>query len=594
MKKAIVYVNIILSVVTIFVLFFVDDKYVPMGFVLLNAILYIYSLVDKKEQKDIVGKTDAVRNEILGGSLLLFKLNSDGKITYAKDVLCEILGKKRGEVEGIQLNQILKKSQENSKNIKDIASILKANGRWNGELVFEGNAGKQIYLRSTIFPISANKDLKEFLLVCYDITEYIDAKIELQKRVFENPLTGYANRQKLMHDEHCLSQKYDSALILISIASFGEINEFFGFDKGDEILIKVSNWIYRNLPGNNSLFYKLYSENFAVLVTQPFGEGQIKEYVDKINTLITKEKFNIGDDNEIDIRFTFGAAQGRKNLLKYANWALRHAKKDKKVLRIFRPGDMGQKTYEEETILHRMLKEALSSHGVIPYYQPIMNVRSGVIEKFETLMRIRQDNGEVISPSEFIEISKKTRLHPYLTREMMDNSFDIYNVSKADFSINISAEDILNSDISKSIMIAIKNSGFAHRIVFEILETEGISHYDEVLKFIETARSMGCKIAIDDFGDGYSNFEHLLWMNVDYVKLDQSIMGSIDRNPDTQIIVKSLVSFTRNMGIKTIAEFVHSESIFQKVKEFGIDYAQGNYIGEPKGELVNKPKFLGG
>ncbi len=119
------------------------------------------------------------------------------------------------------------------------------------------------------------------------------------------------------------------------------------------------------------------------------------------------------------------------------------------------------------------------------------------------------------------------------------------------------------------------------KIAFEILESERIESYDEVGKFINTVKIAGAKISIDDFGSGYSNFEHILRLNVDYIKIDASMIKNIDTDRNSQIIVETIVGFARRLGIETIAEYVHTEEVFNKVKELGVDMSQGYYFSPP-------------
>ena len=118
--------------------------------------------------------------------------------------------------------------------------------------------------------------------------------------------------------------------------------------------------------------------------------------------------------------------------------------------------------------------------------------------------------------------------------------------------------------------------------IFEILESEGIENYQEVISFINQIKSLGARIAIDDFGTGYSNFEHLLRLDVDYIKIDGSLIKNIVTDDKHRLIVETIVSFAKRIGIKTVAEFVSDEKILQTIKEIGISCAQGYHIGKPE------------
>ena len=132
----------------------------------------------------------------------------------------------------------------------------------------------------------------------------------------------------------------------------------------------------------------------------------------------------------------------------------------------------------------------------------------------------------------------------------------------------------------------LEKSGIGERIIFEIIESEGIENFDKVLEFITDVKRYGTKISIDDFGTGYSNFEYLMKLKVDYIKIDGSMIKNIDNDKSAQMIIASIVSFAKNMNIKTVAEFVHSKNVYEKVKELGVDYSQGYYFGEPTGQIT--------
>ncbi|RUM62378.1 MAG: EAL domain-containing protein, partial [Sulfurimonas sp.] len=120
-----------------------------------------------------------------------------------------------------------------------------------------------------------------------------------------------------------------------------------------------------------------------------------------------------------------------------------------------------------------------------------------------------------------------------------------------------------------------------HRLIFEITETEEIEDYIFVNKFIQTIKGYGARVAIDDFGTGYANFEHIISLDVDFIKIDGSLIRNIDTNSESQAIAEAIVAFSQKLGSKTIVEFVHNEAVYEKVKAMGADYSQGYFLGEP-------------
>ena len=138
----------------------------------------------------------------------------------------------------------------------------------------------------------------------------------------------------------------------------------------------------------------------------------------------------------------------------------------------------------------------------------------------------------------------------------------------------------------------LKKYNVADRVVWEILEDESIKDYEVLIEFIKEVKKLGSKIAIDDFGTGYSNFSYLLKMDIDYLKLDASIIKHLDNDENSKKIVETIKTFADKMGAKTIAEFVCNKKIFDEVKNVGIDFAQGYYIDEPRAEIGGNYKNL--
>jgi EAL domain-containing protein (putative c-di-GMP-specific phosphodiesterase class I) len=152
---------------------------------------------------------------------------------------------------------------------------------------------------------------------------------------------------------------------------------------------------------------------------------------------------------------------------------------------------------------------------------------------------------------------------------------------KASISINLSIIDILDPKIVSFILDKIDSFDDPSRLSFEILESEGIENYQEVFDFIKKLKKRGCKIAIDDFGSGYSSFEHMLNLQVDLLKIDASLVKNIDTNKNARITTHAIVTFAKTIGVKTCAEYVHSETILALLKGMGVDYAQGYHLGKP-------------
>ena len=228
---------------------------------------------------------------------------------------------------------------------------------------------------------------------------------------------------------------------------------------------------------------------------------------------------------------------------------------------------------------------ALSENRIIAHYQPIYNYKTGKIEKYEALMRLIED-GKVIYPNEYLNIAKKTRIYPELTYKMVEKVISKFSTIDKEFSINLSIEDLMNEELMSFLYDFAEQKDVFEKMVLEIVESEEIEDSTSVTKLLKIFKDRGCKIAIDDFGSGYSNYDYLIKLQADFIKIDGSIIKHLLEDEKAQTLVKSIVSFAKKSDIKVIAEFVSSKELDDMLRKMDIDYAQGFYHGKPMEELL--------
>jgi len=229
--------------------------------------------------------------------------------------------------------------------------------------------------------------------------------------------------------------------------------------------------------------------------------------------------------------------------------------------------------------LHQSLSK--EGKGIIPYVQPIFNTRTLQIDKYECLMRVKDIN-EIILPFKFLDIAQKAGLYCDLSRFMIGKVFSFFEKREEAFSVNLSFEDIKEYVIKDFLKKRLNTFYNPSRITFEILESQSLDNTKTLEEFIAMVRAHGCQIAIDDFGTGFSNFDHILSLSPNSLKIDGSLIKDIDHNTMHYDIVENIHHLAHKLGIVTVAEYVHSEAVLQKIRSIGIDYAQGFYLGMPQ------------
>jgi EAL domain-containing protein (putative c-di-GMP-specific phosphodiesterase class I) len=234
----------------------------------------------------------------------------------------------------------------------------------------------------------------------------------------------------------------------------------------------------------------------------------------------------------------------------------------------------------------KMTKYLIENSAIIPYFQAIKDVRKGCIEKYEVLARgIYKD--EIILPYRFLESAKQMGLITSITRMIISKSFAVFESNSADFSINITEYDLSDGYLIPYLKMKLKRHNIAPtRLTFEILENISLDmNSEDITQTLADLKSMGIKIAVDDFGMDRSNFLRLLEMDFDFLKLDGVFIRDLDQSPKTQKIVEAVINLSQTIGIKTVAEFVENQAVYEILEDLGIDFIQGYYIGRPEKTL---------
>jgi EAL domain-containing protein (putative c-di-GMP-specific phosphodiesterase class I) len=221
------------------------------------------------------------------------------------------------------------------------------------------------------------------------------------------------------------------------------------------------------------------------------------------------------------------------------------------------------------------------------WYQPILDLNSNKIHHYEVLARLTDESGNVAMPAMFMETAENSGLVYLIDKVMTEKTLKIQaETSRAGrnltFCINLSEKDLENMEFISFLKSKILETGADPKcLVFEITETAAVKNMDIAVKFINSIRSIGCAISLDDFGAGFTSFEFLKEMNIDYIKIDGSFIKRLEQSPKDQLIVKAITDMAKGMGIKIVAEFVERKGTLELLKDYGIDFAQGYYIDKP-------------
>jgi diguanylate cyclase (GGDEF)-like protein len=407
-------------------------------------------------------------------------------------------------------------------------------------------------------------------------------KKDLENKIYTDELTKLKNRVALLKK---LEQTKDATIILIDIDGFKNINDFYGGEAGNFILKKFATLLQKFATKHSFIPYRIGSDDYALYTNEILTPSEIKKVITTLKDYIKSNKISSEYYNfDISFSFTSGVAFGKDNLIEKADLALNKAKKLRTLFVIYDVNDTSMNKHSEFIMWKEKITYAIKHDNIVPYFQPIVSVKNKDEKKYEVLMRLI-DNGTPISPIFFLDIAKETRQYTELTKIILDKAFKKLLTTDAVFSINLSMIDITDKETVEYIYTNIKKYNIGNQIVFEILETENITDFDTILEFIKQVKALGVKIAIDDFGSGYSNFAYFSMMKPDFLKIDGSLIKNIKRGSTEYLIVEAIVKFAKSLNIMLVAEFVSNKEIYQTLLDFDIDYMQGYYFSEPKENL---------
>ena len=407
---------------------------------------------------------------------------------------------------------------------------------------------------------------------------------EIENKLYFDELTNLKNRYAL---EEEIKENDFVSITLIDIDSFDDINELYGFSTGNLVLIEVGKILNEFSLKYDVSVYRIYGNVYCLADKKMMGFFRFNELIEELAILFKNKSLYIEHlDLEIFVNITLGISIAQEESIKTAGIALKKAKKNNLPYFVYN-NDIDTKEMIEKSIYWReKIKKALKNDSVVPFYQAIFDVDKNIV-KYETLMRIRDINekGDIVylSPYFFLDISIKTKQYLQLSNQIISKALKDLRKTDKQISINLSFKDILDGEFINFLdesFDKITNEDKS-RIVFEILESDYISDYTLLEDFISKYRKQGIKIAIDDFGTGYSNFAHILKIKPNYIKIDGSLIKNIYSDKNSHEMVKSIIDFSKALNIRVIAEFVHSQEVFDSLVELGVDEFQGFYLAEP-------------
>lgn len=410
-----------------------------------------------------------------------------------------------------------------------------------------------------------------------------------------DPLTGLYNRRRFADelDELLLdttASRSRGALLFIDLDQFKYINDTCGHPAGDRLITSVAECL-RTSVQSDGIVARFGGDEFAVLLPSA-GKREARRIAGRILENVRRLS-HVEDDTVIHVHCSIGvtmlrgAESTRDDLMAQADIACREAKASgRNRVEFYRLSKRETEQMTADVGWMRKLREAIDEDRFALRFQPVVHIESGETSHFEVLLRL-EDDGELVGPDAFLPAAVRFGLMAEIDAWMIRNAIAAQrryreNYGELRLAVNLSANAFETENLTGYVQQHLAECEVPpESIAFEITENLAVRHHRHVEKQVAALRKLGCEVALDDFGKGYSSLGYLQQLSFDYIKIDGSFIRNIARNPVDQKMVKLIAEIGREAGMYTVAEYVQSAPAFSLLAELGVDYAQGYYVGKP-------------
>lgn len=411
-------------------------------------------------------------------------------------------------------------------------------------------------------------------------------------------LTGLHNRRSFeQHLQHTINFAERSpnahGLLYIDLDRFKMVNDTCGHHAGDQLLIQLTQLMNDRLR-RGDLFARLGGDEFAI-IAQGKSFDDVRKLAEDLRQIVCDFTFHYETQSftvslSVGVTPISGEEESMERVLADVDSACYVAKQSgRNRVHITQDNDNDVVQYRNNLAGIQAIRKALAEERLALFYQPIYNVvgHPSAMSHCEILLRIRGENGELYSPTRVIPIAEKYNIMTEIDQWVFNNTIAWLKKTQEDYVaprllINLSGHSLADSNFIKYVIEKLNEPDIdADRIAFEISESAIFRNFDHVREFIDRVRALGCELALDDFGAGYSNFSYLKKLCFDYIKIDGTLIRNIATNAMDRNMVSAINQMGHTVGAKTIAEFVEDESVMESLEELQVDLAQGYGLTMP-------------
>ncbi len=425
------------------------------------------------------------------------------------------------------------------------------------------------------------------------ITERKQEEARLERQANYDELTGHFNKLRLREAlDYALaySQRYEhpGAFLAVGIDQLDRINTAFGCEMGDRVLVEVAQRLDQSLRATD-VIGRLGSDRFGVVL----GYCSLDDAVAIAERIIQTIRQNpiVASDGRVHATVSVGLVHFPEqskacfDVITKAEGALLKAKSaGRDCVEAYRMSEEQRRSYRANMELGDQVTEAIKDDRLVFAYQPIVDAVSHEVRYYECLLRMYSPDGTLVPAAEFVPVVERLGLMRALDRRALDLTLrDLERYPDIMLAFNISGVTAADRGWLRTLIARLKDEAeLASRLIVEITETAALHDLEDSARFVSIVRDLGCQVAVDDFGAGYTTFRHLKALTVDVVKIDGSFVHQLATSKENQLFIRNLLSLARAFNLVTVAECVETAEEAEILAREGVDLLQGYYFGRPE------------
>jgi diguanylate cyclase (GGDEF)-like protein/PAS domain S-box-containing protein len=535
----------------------------------------------------------------IGVCLLSLDPRDPGRMLQVNPALAEILGSSVEDLTGSPVSSLTHPEDRDDVYAK-LSELTDGHGApVEFEKRFMHRSGHPVWALISAAPL-ADDGGEQRLAVTHvmDISDRKQAETKLQHLADHDALTGLFNRRRFTEElertlRHAKRFEEAGAVVFLDLDGFKFVNDTLGHAAGDDLIAGVAGLLSRAIRESDTLA-RVGGDEFAVLLPR-CDEASAVLVAEKLLATLRRNGLNSGDGRRAHISSSIGISLFRGDeelsadeLVVEADIAMYDAKKAGKDRHAVYDRTEGRRALMSiRQSWNERLRQAISDDAFVLHAQPIAAIRASATPWFELLLRLPDDKGDLIPPGTFLYNAERFGLIEQIDRWVLERAVRHLHHSHAAgsdlvLSVNVSGTSMGDPELAAHVGTLLSRYPIPDdRLVIEITETAAIKHIDRACGLAQQLRALGCKLALDDFGAGFASFYYLKHLQFDYLKIDGEFIRNLCATPTDQLVVEAVVTIAHGLGTATVAEFVGDDPTVDRLKQLGVDYAQGYHLGRP-------------